>query len=79
MPLSTIERPRLTAAGGVAGGANSTGSLMHPHATAGTLNSSSGGLGYMNRQRSLGAGIGQTPPATPPYHGTLNGVSSSNR
>ena len=34
MPLSTIERPRLTAAS--AGGANSTGSLMHP-ATAGTL------------------------------------------
>ena len=34
MPLSTIERPRLTAAS--AGGANSTGSLMHP-AAAGTL------------------------------------------
>ena len=34
MPLSTIERPRLTAAS--AGGANSTGSLMHP-ATAGTM------------------------------------------
>merc|ERR1719192_3158 len=30
MPLSTIERPRLTAAR--AGGANSTGSLMHPAA-----------------------------------------------